>query len=58
MMKNPMDRRLEKRFSERAVAIGRLGETAAFKELLQMPGSSSANARRLAASALGIGFNA
>lgn len=52
-MKNPMDRQLEKRLSERAVAIGREGEVAAFKELLELLGSSSANARRLAASALG-----
>ena len=52
-MKNPMDRQLEKRFSDRAVAIGREGETAAFGELLELLNSSSANARRLAASALG-----
>lgn len=52
-MKNPMDRHLEKRLSERAVAIGREGEVAAFGELLELLGSSSANARRLAASALG-----
>ena len=52
-MKNPMDRQLEKRLSERAVAIGREGETEAFKELLTLLCSSSANARRLAASALG-----
>ncbi|NLE54817.1 MAG: HEAT repeat domain-containing protein [Lentisphaerae bacterium] len=52
-MKNPMDRQLEKRLSDRAVAIGRDGETAAFGELLAMLRSSSANVRRLAASALG-----
>ena len=52
-MKNPMDRELEKRLSERAVAIGREGEFAAFGELLWLLGSSSANVRRLAASALG-----
>ena len=52
-MKNPMDRKLEKRLSDRAVTIGREGKTAAFSELLQLLGSSSANARRLAASALG-----
>ena len=52
-MKNPMDRQLEKRFSERAVAIGREGEIGAFDELLTLLDSSSANARRLAASALG-----
>ena len=52
-MKNPMDRQLEKRLSDRAVAIGREGETAAFGELLELLHSSSANARRLAASALG-----
>jgi hypothetical protein len=48
-----MDRQLEKRLSDRAVAIGREGEVAAFGELLKLLGSSSANARRLAASALG-----
>jgi hypothetical protein len=52
-MKNPMDRQLEKKLSDRAVAIGREGNVAAFGELLQLLGSSSANARRLAASALG-----
>jgi GNAT superfamily N-acetyltransferase len=52
-MKNPMDRDLEKRLSQRAVAIGREGEAAAFDELLELLESSSANVRRLAASALG-----
>jgi hypothetical protein len=52
-MKNPMDRSLEKRLSDRAVAIGRAGEVAALGELLELLRSSSANARRLAASALG-----
>lgn len=52
-MKNPMDRQLEKRLSERAVAIGRDGKIEAFEELLQLLGSSSANVRRLAASAVG-----
>ena len=52
-MKNPMDRQLEKRLSDRAVAIGREGQVAAFAELLDLLQSSSANARRLAASALG-----
>ena len=52
-MKNPMDRQLEKRLSDRAVAIGREGDIAAFGELLELLRSSSANARRLAASALG-----
>lgn len=52
-MKNPMDRQLEKRLSDRAVAIGREGDVDAFPELLQLLRSSSANARRLAASALG-----
>ena len=52
-MKNPMDRQLEKRLSERAVAIGREGDVAAFRELLELLNSSSANARRLAASAMG-----
>lgn len=52
-MKNPMDRQLEKRFSDRAVAIGREGNVSAFGELLELIRSSSANARRLSASALG-----
>jgi hypothetical protein len=52
-MKNPMDRQLEKHLSDRAVAIGREGNVAAFGELLELLQSSSANARRLAASALG-----
>ena len=52
-MKNPMDRQLEKRLSQRAVAIGRDGDVAAFGELLELLGSSSANVRRLSASALG-----
>ncbi|MBU0714385.1 MAG: HEAT repeat domain-containing protein [Verrucomicrobia bacterium] len=52
-MKNPMDRQLEKRLSERAVTIGREGEVGAFGELLELLRSSSANARRLSASALG-----
>ncbi len=52
-MKNPMDRQLEKRLSDRAVAIGREGNVSAFSELLEMLRSSSANARRLAASAMG-----
>ena len=52
-MKNPMDRQLEKRVSQRAVEIGREGEVAAFAELLELLRSSSANVRRLSASALG-----
>jgi DNA-binding XRE family transcriptional regulator len=52
-MKNPMDRQLEKRLSDRAVAIGREGNIAGFGELLDLLRSSSANARRLASSALG-----
>ncbi len=52
-MKNPMDRQLEKRLSDRAVAIGREGNVGAFGELLELLRASSANARRLAASALG-----
>ncbi len=52
-MKNPMDRQLEKRLSDRAVAIGREGDVSGFDELLDLLKSSSANARRLAASALG-----
>ncbi len=52
-MKNPMDRQLEKRLSDRALAIGREGDAAAFGELLQLLKSSSDNVRRLSASALG-----
>lgn len=52
-MKNPMDRKLEKRLSDRAVTIGREGNVAAFGELRTLLQSSSANARRLAASAMG-----
>jgi hypothetical protein len=52
-MKNPMDRQLEKRLSDRAVAIGREAEVPAFAELLEGLRSSSANVRRLSASALG-----
>jgi dienelactone hydrolase len=48
-----MDRQTEKRLSDRAVAIGREGQVAAFPELLDMLRSSSANVRRLSASALG-----
>jgi DNA-directed RNA polymerase subunit RPC12/RpoP len=48
-----MDRQLENRLSKRAVAIGREGETGAAEELLTMLRSSSANVRRLSASALG-----
>ena len=47
-----MDRQLEKRLSDRAVAIGREGDVAAFDELIDLLRSSSANARRLSASAL------
>ena len=53
MMKNPMDRQMEKRMSQRAVAIGREGLVAAFGEVVEMLSSSSANVRRLAASAMG-----
>lgn len=52
-MKNPMDRQLENRLSKRAVAIGRAGAVGAFVELLDLLQSSSANVRRLSASALG-----
>jgi hypothetical protein len=48
-----MDRQLEKRWSDRMVGIGREGEVAGFGELLAGLRSSSANVRRLAASALG-----
>ncbi len=44
---------MEKRLSDRAVAIGREGEVSGFCELLVLLKSSSANVRRLAASALG-----
>jgi len=52
-MKNPMDRQLEKQLSDRAVAIGREGNVEGFAELLDGLRSSSANIRRLSASALG-----
>jgi hypothetical protein len=52
-MKNPMDRQLEQELSNRAYTIGREGKVADFNELLSLLKSSSANARRLAASALG-----
>lgn len=52
-MKNPMDRQLEKKLSDRAVIIGREGNSAAFDELFELLKSSSANVRRLSASALG-----
>jgi SagB-type dehydrogenase family enzyme len=52
-MKNPMDRQLEKRLTQRAVEIGREGNTAGFKELLELLRTTSSNVRRLAASALG-----
>lgn len=48
-----MDRQLEKKLSDRAVAIGREGNVAAFDELFELLKSSSANVRRLSASALG-----
>jgi hypothetical protein len=35
-MKNPMDRQMEKRLSDRAVAIGREGQVMAFGELLEL----------------------
>jgi len=41
-MKNPMDRQMEKRLSDRAVAIGREGDVAAFGELIELLRSSSA----------------
>jgi len=52
-MKNPMDRGLEKRLSDRAVAIGRAGDVGCVAELIELLRSSSANVRRLSASALG-----
>jgi len=52
-MKTPMDGQLEKRLADRAVEIGREGNVAALGELLELLRSSSANARRLSASALG-----
>jgi len=48
-----MDRQLEKRLSQRAVQIGREGDTAGSEELIDLLQSSSSNIRRLAASALG-----
>ena len=48
-----MDKQLAKRLSARAAAIGREGEVEAFQELLELLRSSSANVRRLSASALG-----
>jgi hypothetical protein len=53
MMKNPMDRQLEKQLSNRAVSIGREGNASAFDELFELLQSSSANVRRLTASAMG-----
>jgi len=52
-MKNPMDRAMEKRMSDRVLAIGREGEVEAFGELMEFLSSTSANVRRLSASALG-----
>ncbi len=52
-MKHVLDPQLEKAQADRAVAIGRAGEVAACGELLALLRSPSANARRLAASALG-----
>ncbi len=48
-----MDRQLEKSLSQRAVQIGREGDVESFSELLEFLQSSSANVRRLSASALG-----
>ena len=47
-MKNPMDRQLEKRLSERAVAIGREGEVAALGKLAWMGVDQSAAVATLA----------
>ena len=52
-MKNPMDLQLEKQLCDRAVSIGRNGDISGFGELLELLRSSSNNARRLSASALG-----
>jgi hypothetical protein len=48
-----MDKQLERKLSDRAVAIGRQGEVAAFGELLDLLRSPAAGVRRLAASAMG-----
>jgi len=48
-----MDRQMEKRLSDRAVAIGREGDISALPELLDMLGSTSAQVRRLSVSAIG-----
>ena len=48
-----MDRHLEKRHRERAVKLGNSGDPTALPELIELTQSPAANARRLAASAIG-----
>lgn len=48
-----MDRKLEKRFRERAVELGNSGDPSALPELIELTRSPVANVRRLAASAIG-----
>jgi len=48
-----MDAKLEKRFRERAVALGNSGDPAGLPELAGLTRSPAANVRRLAASAIG-----
>ncbi|NTV15699.1 MAG: HEAT repeat domain-containing protein [Desulfobulbaceae bacterium] len=48
-----MDQKLEKRFRERAVALGNSGDPAALPELVGLTRAPVANIRRLAASAIG-----
>lgn len=48
-----MDKKLEKRFRERAVELGNSGDPSALPELAELTRSPIANVRRLAASAIG-----
>jgi len=48
-----MDKKLEKRFRERAVELGNSGDPAALVELIELTRSPVANVRRLSASAIG-----
>jgi hypothetical protein len=48
-----MDQKLEKRFRERAVALGNSGDSTALPELIGLARSPAASVRRLAASAIG-----
>ena len=49
-----MDKKLEKRFRERAVELGNSGDPAALAELIELTCSPIANVRRLSASGCGI----